>query len=359
MFWSPIMVEKKNKVVYVLCPANAQTGGADALHQMVYYLNNLNICAKIVYRVDKDYDKPVEIPDRFKVYVQDFLLEKDIVDSQDNAVVITESYTKDRLKYRNAKVYIWWLGINDNITCGFLKKILFFTFLPLRVIMHWSLYKEHFFTIVRNVINMEIYPFRRENAQITHLCASFNAYEYVSRRSHNTIFKCIEPISKRFLNTYHQEKKNISKNNRENVILFNPLRKYDDILNLISEKAPELCFEPLRGLTQEELIEKYKTSKLYIDFGAFPGAERIPKEAVLFGCAIITGKRGASGFHGDVPIPDEYKFGDPVSQIDEIVAKIRYVLDNYENVYSDFDEYRETVLNLEDNFIKSLKETFG
>ena len=72
------------------------------------------------------------------------------------------------------------------------------------------------------------------------------------------------------------------------------------------------------------------------------------QEAVLFGCAIITGKRGASGFHGDVPIPDEYKFGDPVSQIDEIVAKIRYVLDNYENVYSDFDEYRETVLNLED-----------
>ena len=140
--------------------------------------------------------------------------------------------------------------------------------------------------------------------------------------------------------------------------MYNPVRNYNHILDKISSVAPELKFEPLRGLTQQQLVEKYKTSKLYVDFGAFPGAERIPKEAVLFGCAIITGKHGASGFHGDVPIPEEYKFGNPEKQIKEIAEKIRFVLINYERIYSDFDEYRNTVLDLEENFIKSLKEIF-
>lgn len=111
-------------------------------------------------------------------------------------------------------------------------------------------------------------------------------------------------------------------------------------------------------MTQEQLIEKYETSKLYIDFGAFPGAEKISKEAVLFGYAVITGKRGASGFHGDVPIPEEYKFGKPKKQINEIVEKIHYVLENYEKINSNFDEYRNTILNLEENFMKSLHKIF-
>ena len=116
--------------------------------------------------------------------------------------------------------------------------------------------------------------------------------------------------------------------------------------------------KPLTGLTQDEIVSKYMTSKLYVDFGAFPGAERIPKEAVLYGCAVITGKRGASSFHGDVPIPDEYKFGKPNKQIHEKNKKIRFVLQNYEKVYSDFDEYRETILNLEKKKKKSLGNIF-
>ena len=212
-------------------------------------------------------------------------------------------------------------------------------------------------SMVRYVLNTESYPFNKESLTIAHLCASYHAFEYVSQRSHNKVFLCIEPISKLFLEKYLKEK-NSSWTSRNNVILYNPKRNYTNLVKKISQFDPELKFEPLQGLTQQQLIDKYKSSKLYVDFGGFPGAERIPKEAVLYGCAIITGKRGASGFHGDVPIPEEYKFENPENQIEEIVEKIRFVLKNYESVYSDFDEYRKTVLNLEDNFIRSLKEIF-
>lgn len=344
-------------IVYVLCPANSVTGGPDALHQMVFYLNKIGVAAKIVYVSDSSQEN-VSIPAPYQIYVDSFLRETDVVDSPENSIVVPEVLASRIKKIKKAKCYLWWLSINNSLKYRTSRKVVYFLTLPLRIVKNWKYYKGNTLKIVRFILNRNNYSFQNESSNITHLCASFYAYDYVSQRSKNQIVKCIEPISKLFLKIYSQEEKNISVQNRKDVILYNPVRKYNHILDKISKVAPELKFEPLRGLTQEQLIEKYKTSKLYIDFGAFPGAERIPKEAVLFGCAVITGKRGASGFHGDVPIPEEYKFGNPDSQIDEIVAKIRYVLDNYEKVYSDFDEYRNTVLNLEENFIRSLKEIF-
>lgn len=350
-------MKNNNCIVYVLCPANYVTGGPDALHQMVCYLNQCGVNAKIVYTVDPK-PESVTIPEPYRIYVDSFLTEADIVDAPENIVVISEVHTHKIRQFKKAKILLWWLSVLNSKKFSFKNKSIYFLTLPLRMVKNWWYYKNNTLKAIKWMLVHKDYSFRRESPNISHLCASYYAYDYVSRRSKNPVAKCIEPISKLFLDVYSQEKKNISKQNRKNVILYNPVREYNHILDKISSVAPELKFEPLRGLTQQQLIEKYKTSKLYIDFGAFPGAERIPKEAVLFGCAIITGKRGASGFHGDVPIPEEYKFGNPEKQIKEIVEKIRFVLNHYEDVYSDFDEYRNTVLNLEKNFIKSLKEIF-
>lgn len=354
--------------IYVLCPPNNVGGGADALHQMVYYLNKIGLDAKIVYKGSLCEYGFVCIPDRFKIYCDDFLLEKDIVDDSNNVIIASEYFTTIRHKFKKTQIFIWWLGINSSLTWTVYKKTFYLIKCPLHIIKSIfsnekisgkkivDLLKETVKNIV-NILNLEAYPLGKERWKINHLCASYYAYDYVSKRSCNKVLLCIEPISKLFLDKYAQEK-NISKEKRKNIILYNPLRKYTDIITKISLAAPDFQFEPLHGLNQQQLIDKYKTSKLYVDFGAFPGAERIPKEAVLYGCAIITGKRGTSGFHGDVPIPEEYKFGNPENQIEKIVEKIRFVLNNYEIVYSDFNEYRNTVLNLEENFIKSLKKIF-
>lgn len=349
--------KKNNSIVYVLCPANHVTGGPDALHQMVYYLNQNGVNAKIVYTADATLESVV-IPETYKIYVESFLTEKDIIDAPENSIVFSEVHVHKINQFKRAKFFLWWLSINNNKKYSLKNKCIYFLTLPLRIMKNWGYYKNNTMKAIKSMLAHEDYSFKSESPNISHLCASYYAYDYVSRRSKNPVTKCIEPISKLFLDAYSREKNNISNQNRKDIILYNPVRKYNHILDKISSVASELKFEPLQGLTQQQLIEKYKTCKLYIDFGAFPGAERIPKEAVLFGCAIITGKRGASGFHGDVPIPEEYKFGDPENQIKKIADKIRYVLNNYENVYSDFDEYRKTVLNLEENFLKSLNDIF-
>jgi len=44
--------------------------------------------------------------------------------------------------------------------------------------------------------------------------------------------------------------------------------------------------------------------KLYVDFGKHPGKDRMPREAAVHGCCIITGRRGAAGNPFDIPIPN-------------------------------------------------------
>lgn len=175
----------------------------------------------------------------------------------------------------------------------------------------------------------------------------------VSRKTSKQVQKCIEPISYLFLEKYMKDSHG---SDRNSTIIYNPV-KSGEFIDFMKEKYPFFQFFPLVNMSQDELIKAYKEAKLYIDFGPFPGAERMPKEAVLYGCLIITGKHGASFYHGDVPIPDDYKF-DENKEVDKIVEKMKCCIKNYEECYDDFKEYRETVINLENNFMKSLKNIF-
>jgi hypothetical protein len=81
-------------------------------------------------------------------------------------------------------------------------------------------------------------------------------------------------------------------------------------LQKIIEFADGIKFIPIRNMMREDVINLLKEAKVYIDFGHFPGPERIPIEAAVLGYCVITGKRGYAGFYEDVSIPNEYKLED-------------------------------------------------
>lgn len=353
-----IVLKNKCKKIYVMCPANYASGGPDALHQMVFYLRRMGFEASIAY-FDTFSTGKYAIPVVYKKYVTSFLTENEIVDSLDSVIVLPETFAYKRDGYKKSCILIWWLSVDNNKRgSSFLEKCIFFLTLPARIVKNFAYYRKHFSEAVVKTIRKELYSFKNEQKNVEHICASYYAFDYVSKKSKKEVKLCIEPISKYFLECYEKNKENILKKMRSNEIIYNPA-KSSKFVNKLAAYAPDLKFVPLRGMSQDQLIDKYMSSKLYVDFGPFPGAERMPKEAVLFGCTIITGRRGASNFHGDVPIPDEYKFENPEKQMDDIVQKLRFMLKNYEKINSDFDEYRNTVLNLERNFIESLKKVFG
>lgn len=94
---------------------------------------------------------------------------------------------------------------------------------------------------------------------------------------------------------------------KEDVVLYNP-KKGAAFTKALREMAQDLRWVPLIGMTTEEMRSCMSKSKVYIDFGNHPGKDRIPREAAISGCIVITGKRGAAAFAEDVCIPETYKF---------------------------------------------------
>jgi len=341
--------EKEMKQIYVFCPYGLITGGPDALHQLVYYINKKKSIAHIVYTDITKRNKP--IPKPYQVYVKDYLLLSDVVDDEENIIIVPETRSFYLKKYHKAGLYVWWLSVNNNTNTGFIdkikkafgkilsknsiKKVFSFYYTPLRI---------------KEFLKNKAYDFTNENPAITHLCASDYALSYVLSKTKNKVLSFVEPISLFFL-----KKGEYLGGEREKVILYNPKKNPKFYKKLLKNKE-ELIFKPLIGYKQEELLSLYRSSVLYIDFGSFPGQERIPKEAVLNGCLILTGKEGASFYHKDVPIPEEDKIQAINENFDLIYARIRYLLNNYDKEIVSFSEYRNMVKTTEDKFSESIDE---
>ena len=338
--------------VYVLCPSYLVSGGPDALHQMVYYLNSLGIEAYIVYVDIKT--RKYAIPQEYRVYTDNYKLLADVEDNENTAIVCPETLIFLLNKFNYTKKYIWWLSVDNNVKrSGFFDKLKLLLNKVSPKKLFAILKKKNKFCNLKYFIKHNKYNFSKEDVNVKHLCASYYAYDYVSVRTKNPLEICIEPLSKYFL-----ENSSCSLNARSDKILYNPAKNLKFTKKII-RYCNDFEFVPLKGLKQNELLDLYKKSKLYIDFGFFPGAERIPKEAVLNGCAIITGKMGASAYYKDVPIPDQYKIDAYEENLPAIKNAIDKALREYDSRFNDFNLYKETVNQLEKNFIKKLSEIFG
>lgn len=339
---------------FVLCPSHLVTGGPDALHQLVYYMRLNKIKASIAYICGKK-DNLI-VPKNYRCYFDDFAKYDDIPDEEDIGVICPETHLYYIKKFKKATVYSWWLSVDFNyFHRDAWHKILFLLKFPIKYVLKHS-------SETGNVKNIFIYnflsgkyKFRNEKENIVHLCASYYAYNYVSKMTRRPVFMLVEPISLFFLNSYRVI--SCANNIRRNVILYNP-KKNGAFLKKIIKRACDLEFVPIIGFSQKELVNLYLSSKIYVDFGYFPGAERMPKEAVLFGCLIITGKKGASRYYEDVMIDDDFKFSEDEKNIDKIIALIKDMLNNYEQYVNRFAKYKEHVLLLENTFKNNVVKEF-
>ncbi len=342
------------KNIYVLCPSYLISGGPDALHQIVYYLNKINQYAYLVY-VDLR-KKKYKVPACYQEYIKngEYKLLSEIEDKSDNAIICPETLTFLLDKYSNVKKYVWWLSVNNDTE----RSNIFDKFkILLRKLSPKQLIKQ---IKKKNKLLNVIYFFKHkkfdftDNGNITHLCASYYAYDYVSNNTNAECFLCVEPISKYFLDNINYG----TECHREDTVIYNPAKNFKFTKKII-KACKGINFLPLKGYSQVELLNIYRKSKLYIDFGTFPGAERIPKEAVINGCCILTGRNGASAYFNDVPINDEFKIASVNENLSLIKSKIEWILSDYDNCIDYFEVYRQFVKNLETNFIEQLSKIFG
>ncbi len=324
------------KKVLIICPGGAiAAAGPEALHQLAAHLNRLQQSAVMIYH---PFNKTFAVPApyaKYQVEVEHFQ------DKEDTLIVYPEIFTALALKPKQAKTAIWWMSVN-NFTCIRYAN-------PIRdKIRYW-----------KNILKGRI-PWRGINAlkKLSHFAQSHYATEFLAQNGINA-FSLSDPIPVYTDTDYlHSLTLRLEKTNRENIICYNP-SKGAEITDRLIKAYPQWSFKPLRGLNREQLADAFLSAKVYIDFGHHPGKDRLPREAAIHGCCVITGVYGSAANPIDIPIPGRYKLDDRkenfLTAFGKIIAEI---FENFDLCTQELTMYRNIISQEPTNFDSQIIKAF-
>lgn len=327
-------MDKKSKY-YIFTPANACSGGPEALHQLAYYMRKLGMEVYTVYYTYSDF--PVTQPvDRYLQYGIKTVSYGEIEDALGNYVIAPENAPWCLNSFQKAQKCIWWLSVSYNDVNKGTKK-------------------ERLIQLKRRLFRQNVSNYRKVAFNLRkcwHLCGSKYAYLYTKKKFPTSCVEyMVEPISLDFMRMGNAE----LPTERENVVLYNP-SKPSAIMTELLERG-RFNYVPLKGFTPDGLAERYRKAKLYVDFGEFGGPERMPKEAVFFGCNILVSNHNAAANDFDVAIPQRYKVEDSETA-EQIEDRIQDMLVNYSSQHVDFVSFKNKVENLEKGFVEQINSIF-
>lgn len=325
---------QKSGVIYVLAPAHFKTGGIELLHQLVYELNQSGRRATVVYynlRMNNN------INPQFKKYVNSYITENEIVDSERNILIVPETRVQLLAKFRKIKKVIWWLSVDNYYpTMSFKSHIEKFGVLKTckHVLLYRDIYRDWELSAVADL----------------HLVQSEYAKQFLKNQGISKVVRLSD-----YLNDLYFEKRAAEK--RKDYVFYNPVKGFEFTKKII-DMSPDINWFALQNMTTQEVRDCLLKGKVYIDFGNHPGKDRFPREAAMLGCCIITGRRGAAENEIDIPIADEFKFADAEENIPLIVAKIRECIKDYDNTVLKFSEYKEIITGEKKVFRDDVQKIF-
>lgn len=333
-------------ILYVFCPSCVPTGGIELLHQLVDYLRNHQKEAYIYY-----YNSPsATVPDVYSKY--NIVTTSAIEDKPQNVIVLPETSFYISNHYHQVQTVLWWLSI-DNYYHKEKKHI------PLSEIFSFSTtygLKQCWHRFVKIFRFQWAFKYDFSIKQIIQK-EYINAYqsEYAKLHLQARGVSNLHPL-KDYINTDFTAETAFA--DRRPVILYNP-KKGAKFTRKLIKAAPDLSFIPLQNLSRAELQNLFRTSMIYIDFGNHPGMDRLPREAALNGCCIITGRRGAADNDIDIPIDShKYKLDEAKETVGTIVNRIREVIANYSLCIDDFKAYRQRIAEEQNEFYKQIDNLF-
>ena len=306
---------------YVCCPPHGATGGTELLHQAACKLRGFGIDAEIYYYVPFE-GNPVA--PRFEKYAVPWVAS--VADSADNVVIVPEAASYLLYQFPSAVKVLSWLSV-DNFYAS----------------------RRGWRAWLKRLAGTRYYDFERMD-RLIHAVQSHYATDHLATKGITDTFYLSDYLGSDFITNAAGE----ADVPKEDVVLYNP-RKGVEFTQQLMAAAPDLTFFALDGMTPLQLSEKMRRSKVYIDFGNHPGKDRIPREAAVSGCCVVTGRLGSAAYQGDVPIPDRYKFDQSRRDFAAIRECMKDIFTHYAERRHDFDAYRRMILAEEARFDADLK----
>ncbi|KWF13591.1 hypothetical protein [Burkholderia ubonensis] len=321
--------------VKVVCPGGAMTAGPEALHQLVAELNRLGQPAAIVY---SPFDRAFETPEPYRKYAVPV---EAYADERGELIVFPEIMPTNALRVKRADAAIWWMSLN-NYTCLRYGNPLRDRF---RYFKAWIKGKR---------------PLGGIGAlrHLKHFAQSHHAQTYLAARGFSVLpLTDSIPVytAPDYLAALPQR---LAAARHDDVILYNP-SKGRPVTERLMRAYPQWQFKPLRGLNREQLADAFCAAKVYIDFGHHPGRDRLPREAAVHGCCVVTARHGSAGNPVDVPIPDKYKLEPKASGfVEQFGHVIDAIFGDFERCSAEFEPYRQMIHREADVFDAQIRRAF-
>lgn len=320
----------KYKKILVVCPADMVTGGPEALHQLVAHMIALGLPAYIVYM---PFDGLAETPDPYKKYQNPVSSYKDETGS---LIIFPEVNPSLAMRVKNAQAALWWLSLEN-----FLER------------RHVSVLRDRIRYLKRVIKGERPLMGARRLKRLIHFSQTEHSTRYLRSCGIEPV-PLIDSINEDFLTDKYLDRTD----HKRDIILYNPTKGKKVTAALIQDN-PHWEFIPLKGLNPQQLSEKLYAAKLYIDFGHHPGRDRMPREAAMHGCCLITGVLGSAGNSVDLPIPQRYKLDSTEPDfLGRFKALATEVMQDFDKHYHVFDEYRVWLKNEPKIFKQQIADYF-
>lgn len=320
-----------NKKIYILCPPKRATGEPEALHQLGFELKKLGADVKMFYsRLKIDPVHPFY--KRYKIPHTQTLK-----DSKDIILVIPESMTNWIARFPLAEKKIWWLSLD------------FY-----QVQMDGRERKKNW---IRSIVAAHKHnEYRFEHVEnLEHIHQSQRVRSFLDEKNISSVYLC-DYVDDLFFEGLNEEK---LKSEKQDIITYNPKKGFEIIKDIVQKLESQYTLIPLQGFTRTEMRDVLRKAKLHIDFGYFPGRDKIPREALVSMCSLITGRNGTSGLPEDLGIPEKYKINVETELDESILNKINFLMQNYDTEIETFFPFRQFVMNEKSRMIIDLKDIFS
>jgi hypothetical protein len=315
------------KKVFVCCPGGLVTGGPELLHQFVDALRTMSVDASIIYY---PFDANFTITERYKSYDVD--VAKISMVRKGDVVVLPEVKTSLAKYFKGAKLFVWWLSVDNyfEYTGGnrLSEKVKFY---------------------LRLMFGRQLSLLEMKRRGFLHLTQSEYANLFLQQHGIKSY------MLTDYLNETHLTQE-VDLTKKEKIIAYNPKKGFSHTKKLI-DKYKDLCFIPIQNMTPTQVRSLLQSSMVYIDFGQHPGKDRFPREAAMAGCCIVTGVEGSALNNKDICIPLKYKIDSYSADFElNFLDVINSIFNDFNSVSHDFDGYREIIKCEKSNFDKQVEK---
>lgn len=302
--------------IFMVCPANFATGGTELIHQFSQSLTTLGIENYIIYPDADGIHCPT--PASFMKYGAKYVTK--YVDSADSVLVLTETQMHLVNECKKGTAMIWWLSVDNYVNS----------------------YRER-------MTEEDMDPFK--------LAGRTNAVHFVQSHYAKDFVENGLGIGKTyFLKDYIND--DIVKvaqlygvgSVRKDICVYNPKKGYGALKPIMDACRSDIEWVALQGMKPDEMARTMCQAKVYVDFGNHPGKDRIPREAAVCGCCVLTNRKGSAAYQEDVTIPVEYRLED-VQNVDVVLDKIYQLVDNFDEKTKLYEGYRNKILGEKNEFL--------